>query len=1830
MEEERKTEKSLANEEPTSPDPEASDTSSSSGPPSPNPMRNVGHLLQTDNIIPVTRPTNQPPPPPIHDPIIEIRTFGVERDSGMHNEFMFTPDVPMFLDSITEEDSDDLRTQSSASSHQFGSNRAASTDAAEVDNRIHAILLAQESNPSIDSPPRIVELSTPSTDENRDLTTEDTRYTTTKSESVTTTTSSSPLTVVHVAETKPLVDLPKMTIDADRDQTELLVHNNDHFATFTPMDDGRDSSVASMSINLDRSRDSLLDHSICSNPHDENSMLHQTAKPQNAPKATGDSDDDEALPAPPTFTNDSRPTNLAAPVSSDSAAGSSPSDAISPNSVPGTNPSRASATNPERLATISALAHGYNSPLIWTKSKLKSNAFGETTSVDADKENTKTTAEMPRLIDSTITTYQSSFVPEKSMSRHQTFGMSEDLPPSHAPPPLPSEIRGFRDGTDEYMTERNRSNYPIREIPVQIQRSSDPFGASYSSSMAGSMPTTSLPYQATTTYKTTNYDPISNAPQQEEYYRREIMTRTLVTRSTEALSGLGGPAPLSRSSPIDHLRQLPDPRDEITEEFRYKYSRHVEEEEKRIRESQEKRRKEEEDRRRRIDDLRRELEQQEAARLESLRIEREKIERQFENEILLREADEKNRIARNRQLREEEERRRRDEWDRMEEERKRLEEAEIAKRREFEEREKERLRREQLRLEELERQKIEAERRRLEELEKQRLEASEMVENERIEKERIEIERLEIERIERIKREERARKLKEEEAARQAAEKLAKERAEAEQLRQEQLEIKRLESIALEQARKQAEEHERQRALERREELLRQEQERRDRELLERERLMAEARERARREKELEDADRLERLRREQERLEFEKLETLRREEKKRKEDERREEEILNAAREAQRRRNQERIEDEMKERQRKEEEIRLNRERMLARQKEEDRKLEEQRELNRLAGLDQAAQEREAQRKMDKRREMELLQLERSTKEYQDREKMKQQQRELERQEEERRLAELEAVEKRKAMERARDRELANERERARQKENRKSMDHLQDIAKTLSEKEKWTNERLRLLRLHEEELERKKDLTSKETLERLTRKPYYSTEKLSTIGLPEVSTKVERQVFERVDKTLWTSNDRFPDSTLSILPDSHDGPPRERLYAHNASQDDNDFRRSGSNRTSKYKANMEKEKARREYFASDTQPSTTDYRGPLLQQFHSGELSGSRLNYDNPPSYAYGKSPYDQEYEYLLEKAKRNLANYRPRLSQPTLLQTPTTGGLLETDIDLRPSQPEDDVYRSKSVLGYTANRQSRRDVNEPESEAQHSRSKSADYLMDKQLRDETAAPENELQKTADRIYPTPAAPIVTEHEQRYRKSTEHLQSTVPEWSRPAPPTNLSQTTDYRSSGYGSRPYSRQQYETSPPYYPPADRQRRASGSALIDAQQPVDLGSPVGGISFPAGMFDKYKDEIEDMRRSRSSLHQVGGVVLPQEHTKVDLGPVPTATIVDSKYSKEYAREEYSKRDVRTFISDKLLPGYTVSTVPSDWNLPRDRASRVVEVADIGHQQPKTSRYGGRVTIEEVLDAIFQETNPSNIPLDPSDNQTSPPPPHNIDGPGIYTTNGNLMDRVIQEPYLAEELLKNEPLIVRCTNCQKSRAIAEARQYYVSCKHCYTYYCSRRCRTNDWHRHKDRCSFARINTLCKEVIMKVRKDPTTQYHMSKVARDGYRREGRGSVNIRLISAHSAQQYLEYGWTALLQTEDPNQLLFYYPVQVLIDQRKEPSLIQLCQRYNPKDKFILSVSIIADIEQCPETPPPEPSSDPRYSSINKPLKQTPAFNRSFDRYGALVPTDV
>ncbi|VDM20605.1 unnamed protein product [Wuchereria bancrofti] len=74
------------------------------------------------------------------------------------------------------------------------------------------------------------------------------------------------------------------------------------------------------------------------------------------------------------------------------------------------------------------------------------------------------------------------------------------------------------------------------------------------------------------------------------------------------------------------------------------------------------------------------------------------------------------------------------------------------------------------------------------------------------------------------------------------------------------------------------------------------------------------------------------------------------------------------------------------------------------------------------------------------------------------------------------------------------------------------------------------------------------------------------------------------------------------------------------------------------------------------------------------------------------------------------------------------------------------------------------------------------------------------------------------------------------------------------------------------------------------------------------------------------------------------------------------------------------------------------------------------------------------------------------------------------------------------------------------------------------------------------------------------------------------------------------------------------------------------------MCRQYDPTDKFILSVSIIVDIEQCPQTPPPEavvirstlPQSQyARQSSLSPQQFDEQNFIQS-DVFRSAVPTEV
>uniref|UniRef100_A0A1I7ZXU7 CCDC66 domain-containing protein n=1 Tax=Steinernema glaseri TaxID=37863 RepID=A0A1I7ZXU7_9BILA len=1021
-----------------------------------------------------------------------------------------------------------------------------------------------------------------------------------------------------------------------------------------------------------------------------------------------------------------------------------------------------------------------------------------------------------------------------------------DVPPSEPPPPPPM-LRNFDGGASsgprtadtsrDDASEGHRSRNTVREIPVQ--RATSAFAPSSTMTME---------------YRTSSTQPWSASaqPHAEEYYRREVMTRTLVTRSTEALSV----PPLGRSSPIDSSGSsyrypsvgYPDYREEKTVDYNYKYTRNVEEEERRVKENQEKRRREEEERRRREEELRRKWEIEERERLERLRREFELQEHEMEKERLAREQSELGRLERDRQERKLAEERRRQEWERNEHERRLLEEQELEKQRELERKTREKLARERAERERIERERLERERL-LKEAEEQR-----RLEEERRERERIEIERLEIERIERIKRERIERERLQREKEREEAERLERERLELERLERERLELERQERELLEMQRREEEQRERERRDELLRETLRREEEAREKELLRELERQALERENQRRLKERQEQERLEAIRREQERRELERQD-LERKERERKEDERREQELLAAQRRAMERREQERLADEARERERREEERRAMERRELERreaeEREERRRAEEEQERQRLAELAERAARRRAEREEELLREKRLEQMLREAEEQRELDRLEAERRAKERDEEQRRLLELKETQRRLAEERDRERRDAERREEERRRNAHRSRDRLDLIHKELEDKERLEREKRR----RNLELERRHKLTSRETLEGLTRAPYFSRENLA----PEVTTKVERQVIERVDRTLWTQDGL--DS--SVDPEG----PRERLY-NPRRLDDEDFQRGSSRRTSRYKAKMEK--ARREFLtepgqpgdlvadrfrksAEDLQRRKPELRGPLLQKFHSGEFSSKPGDLDLIPAPGYsrmGPSPYEEEYNRLKAEAERNLAHYRLRSSQPNLVarSRTTSVGYLETDVDSglqRTVDEAEDLRRSKSALDYesTSTRQSRKEQMDGEAEAAHTRSKSADFLMDRRTREESAPPENELQKTADASHRDLG---LSEHELRFRKSVEKLQT--PDWYR--------EHVERMDSTLNS---------TSDPL-PPAPRSLSRQTWSQHDA--------PVGGIALPSGMFDRYRGEIEDLRRSRTSLHQA---TTPTQHTK-----------------------------------------------------------------------------------------------------------------------------------------------------------------------------------------------------------------------------------------------------------------------------------------------------------------------------------------------------------------
>lgn len=177
---------------------------------------------------------------------------------------------------------------------------------------------------------------------------------------------------------------------------------------------------------------------------------------------------------------------------------------------------------------------------------------------------------------------------------------------------------------------------------------------------------------------------------------------------------------------------------------------------------------------------------------------------------------------------------------------------------------------------------------------------------------------------------------------------------------------------------------------------------------------------------------------------------------------------------------------------------------------------------------------------------------------------------------------------------------------------------------------------------------------------------------------------------------------------------------------------------------------------------------------------------------------------------------------------------------------------------------------------------------------------------------------------------------------------------------------------------------------------------------------------------------------------------------------------------------------------------------------------------------------------------------------------------------------------------------PTLICChaPDCGKTATLDIARHMYKNCHNCRgTYYCSRRCRHQDWKRHKqDECHGSRVSSASKQVIQFCGLDPEVKASLSRLARRGYLSHGRGCVMLGFPDLCATEVFLHRGFSSLVRRHDDSKVgqasgLELLPVYVTLSELRGSKmygggqvlqkLMTLCETYNPDLKFLLNVGI-------------------------------------------------
>ncbi|GCC16387.1 hypothetical protein chiPu_0022423 [Chiloscyllium punctatum] len=166
--------------------------------------------------------------------------------------------------------------------------------------------------------------------------------------------------------------------------------------------------------------------------------------------------------------------------------------------------------------------------------------------------------------------------------------------------------------------------------------------------------------------------------------------------------------------------------------------------------------------------------------------------------------------------------------------------------------------------------------------------------------------------------------------------------------------------------------------------------------------------------------------------------------------------------------------------------------------------------------------------------------------------------------------------------------------------------------------------------------------------------------------------------------------------------------------------------------------------------------------------------------------------------------------------------------------------------------------------------------------------------------------------------------------------------------------------------------------------------------------------------------------------------------------------------------------------------------------------------------------------------------------------------------------------------------------CSNlkCGLTETLFNARLYFKSCHSCYTYYCSRNCRKDDWEMHKEACVYGRVSSTCKRVLRSCRENHAAHKAFSRIARMGYLSRGKGVLFQGFPNPGSADNFLQYGLESLLLAPTYLSLReldgYAEPLGEYLTEIQEASRL-----YDPDECFLLNVSIALG-QKVPENPSP------------------------------------